>query len=109
MKTFLGILSAVIAIALIFFQAHVPVNAQISPDSRIDRIESELVGIRIQLNQLAAHRAAPGVSVPVPATPRVPQRSSPPSNENFDRLATLVIELKERVNTLEAKVARLTR
>lgn len=109
MKAFLVVLGIVTAIALILWQSHLPVQAQVSPDSRINRIETELVGIRIQLNQLAASRSTPGVSVPTPSPSRNPQRTNPPSNANYDRLATLVIELKERVNALEAKVAKLER
>jgi hypothetical protein len=67
------------------------------------------VGIRIQLNQLAANRSTPGVSVPIPSASRNPPRTNPPPNANYDQLATLVIELKERVNALEAKVAKLER
>jgi hypothetical protein len=71
--------------------------------SQVSRIES-------QLAQLSG-RPLPQASTPnqpVPQiTPRTNRRQVSSSDPMFDRLATLVIELKERVQSLEAQVAEL--
>lgn len=69
-------------------------------ESRLDRIEG----------QLGQSRASPS-----PGAPTTPSQS-PRSRRNlsqqerdrmFDRLATLAIELKEQINALQARVAKL--
>jgi uncharacterized protein YceH (UPF0502 family) len=77
-------------------------QAQVNLESRVIRLENELFAIQSQLSQLTAYRPAPRTSVPAPAQPN---RAVP--NSQFDRLATLVIELKERINKLEAQVQKL--
>lgn len=72
----------------------------------INSIESRLNRIESQLNQFG--RFAP----PMPPNPR-PSRSNSGRNtplsrdQMFDRLATLVIELKQQVNKLETRVSKL--
>ncbi len=89
-------------------QACSPAQAQAGLDSRVSRLETELVGIQTRLNQIEASRSRQGVSVPVLVAPSGDRRGgSPPSADpQFDRLATLVIELKERVTALEARLNR---
>ncbi len=80
--------------------------------------EAERINNRIDINQLRrdvqrlnqpsrTNRPTDINGVSVPTTR---ERFNPPvgaSDPMFDRLATLVIELKERVQLLEAKVAQL--
>ena len=94
---------------LIVAQVFTPVQAQISVESRINRLESDLAGIRSQLNQSSGNRSSTGVNVPTPSAPSSSRRTAINSDPRFDRLATLVIELKERINTLEQKVDQLQR
>jgi biopolymer transport protein ExbB/TolQ len=74
-----------------------------------NRIESRLNQIEAQLNQLRRSES-----------PRAPSSSPPPSpinsgrnrrqlnrDEMFDRLATLVIELREQLRELEARVSKV--
>ena len=89
-------------------------NAQsIGLESRISRLETELFQVRSRLSNLESQISRVERPAPTPSPTRSPQRSSPrqptisPSPEMFDRLATLVIELKERIQTLETKVAAL--
>ncbi|MBE9012702.1 hypothetical protein IQ250_21100 [Pseudanabaenaceae cyanobacterium LEGE 13415] len=98
----------VTALILITIQLFSPTQAQVGlVESRLSRIESQLVGIQSQINQLSANRPAPRVSVPTPSNLPIPSRPSRFSDAQFDRLATLVIESRDRIQALEEKVARL--
>ncbi|GAB4174528.1 MAG: hypothetical protein Fur006_04390 [Coleofasciculaceae cyanobacterium] len=94
-------------------------------ESRIARLESENFQLRSQLNRIESQLAQlTGQSTASRReTPSLPQKPSPnpsasqsrsrtnrsalSSDPMFERLATLVIELKERVQTLEAQVAQM--
>ncbi len=106
MKTFVVVgIAALILIATQFFA---PADAQIGlVESRLSRVETELVGIQSQLSQLSAERPRAGVSVPSPSISPSPVRSLKYTDAQFDRLATLVIESRDRIKTLEDKVAKL--
>jgi hypothetical protein len=103
------IIACFTVLILVSLQAFSPTQAQVSVDSRINRLESDLAGIRSQLNQLSGSRPSAGVNVPTPSVPAGSRRTAYLSNSQFDRLATLVVELKERINNLEARVGRLER
>jgi hypothetical protein len=91
-----------------------PVFAQSGVDSRVSRLEAEITTLRGQLNQLQSqvnrlgNRSNSGVSAPRVEVSE-PEYSAPNSipKSMFDRLATLVIELKERIDKLEARIAAL--
>ncbi|BAU14456.1 hypothetical protein LEP3755_50030 [Leptolyngbya sp. NIES-3755] len=107
MKRFL-IVVGITALILTTFQLFSPAQAQIGlVESRIARLESVVVGIQSQLSQLGTNRPAPRVSVPSPSTVRLPSSPSKFTDAQFDRLATLVIESRDRIQALEEKVARL--
>ncbi|KAB8335588.1 hypothetical protein SD80_004615 [Scytonema tolypothrichoides VB-61278] len=77
-------------------------------ESRINRIEA-LLG-QSGRSSLWDGRSAPSPSGGVTTTPstRSGRTVSPQEREKmFDRLATLVIELKQQVNALEGRVAKL--
>lgn len=102
------IIASVSALILIVTQLFSPAQAQIGlVESRLTRVESELIGIRSQLNQLSGNRSAPGVSVPAASNLPIPSRPSRLSDAQFDRLATLVIESRDRIKALEDRVAKL--
>lgn len=70
----------------------------------INALESRLSRIESQLDQLR------GIRTPRPATPAPGNRTNQTQlgrEQMFDRLATLVIELKQQVNKLEARVSKL--
>lgn len=79
--------------------------------SRVARIELDVSQLRSQLSQLAAQQnrpsppRPPGRSTPAPRPGDTPLAEDP----TFRRLATLVIELRDRIATLEAEVAELQR
>ncbi len=94
---------------LLPLQACSPAQAQAGLDSRVSRLETDLVGIQTRLNQLEASRSSQGASVPTPTASsgdRRGHRQLLSADPQFDRLATLVIELKERVTALEAPLNR---
>lgn len=79
--------------------------------SQLNRLESQVArqGRRIESQRLESQRQSqtgdnlPGSS---PSPPRL-KPSEPTEEEQFDRLATLVIELKEQLEELEARVVLL--
>lgn len=94
-------------------KAQVPVGL----DSRLARLEAENLQLRSQISRIESELnrlqgrtpSRPNLSTPVrPSTsPTVPYRGSTStlsSDPMFQRLATLVIELKERIQALEAQV-----
>ncbi len=108
-----------LAIALFFLgflalslQPHIPAQAQAGLDSRVSRLETELLGIQSRLSQLGASLSRPGVSVPAPILPSGDRRGDQQSlstDPQFDRLATLLIELKERVTATETRLTAIER
>ena len=86
-------------------------------ESRISRLEVDNYQLRSQLNQLESqldaisqsqHRIAQGNRTAPPVFPQGnKQRLS--NDQMFDRLATLVIELKQRKSQLEVQVAELNK
>lgn len=94
-------------------------SAQASLDlsARLGRLESEFFSVRSQLNSLESqvYRLSnridfPGLTPPIePARIPLPPREvvDSPNKEQFDRFATLLIELKEQINALEARFSQL--
>ena len=103
------ILVVSLAVGLIFVTGLLPVQAESSfLTSRINQIESRLSRLGSQLNQVQSqvNRLAGG-SAPV-AQP-VPQSTvnDPSLEAQFDNLAILAIELRDRIIDLETRLADL--
>lgn len=110
MGRFLAIASLVLLLLLVS-QMHLPVEAQPGLDSRVSRLESDLVGIQNRLNQLQGSVSRQG-GISTPALGSLSEQRSrrvTSADPQFDRLATLVIELKERVTSLEERLTRFER
>ncbi len=80
-------------------------------ESRINNLEADLNRVQSQLNQIQSQMGQTRLS-PSPRTtltPRQPSRnlSQTERDKMFDRLATLVVELKQQVNKLETRVSQL--
>ncbi|QMS92385.1 hypothetical protein HUN01_34130 [Nostoc edaphicum CCNP1411] len=81
-------------------------------ESRINNLEADFNRVESRLNQIESQLGRTGQS-PSPRTtltPRQPTGSRGNLSQQdrmFDRLATLVIELKQQVNKLEERVAKL--
>jgi predicted RNase H-like nuclease (RuvC/YqgF family) len=87
-------------------------------ESRISRLEADNFQMRSQINRLesqlsglSGHSLSPNPSLAnsAPSVPPRANRQVSSSDPMFDRLATLVIELKERVKALETQVSQLQR
>lgn len=93
--------------------AAMPVSATID-ESRISRLESDMYRLQTEVSQLSSQlrRLDRGSDlttpnpVDVPAIDRSPTTTAP-SDPMFDRLATLVIELKRRMDGLEERLVEL--
>ncbi len=82
-------------------------------ESRLNALELDFRNLELRINQLESqlNQTRRGVSPRTPATstPNNRGRNQPQLSREqmFDRLATLVIELKQQVNQLEARVSKL--
>lgn len=101
-------LGVIVAIALLLSLLQSPAIAQFSGlEARVSRLESSNSSLRSQISRLESQldrvsRAA-GVSVPT-APPLASDPSTPTAladDPTFRRLATLVIELRDRIEALE--------
>jgi outer membrane murein-binding lipoprotein Lpp len=90
-----------------------PVSSQ-QTDFRVNNLESDLRGLEIRLNQLeltVAQQIRPSGSRTsnntLPQTGSARTRLPSERDRLIDRLSTLVVELKQQVNTLEKRVTQL--
>ena len=113
----IGIICLAFLVGLLIFPPLTSAQSTAALASRLSRLETENFQLRSQINriesqlstltqQVPSQNRSPNPPAPAPSVPRTPPRvlSSDPM---FDRLATLVIELKERIQDLEVKVAEL--
>jgi len=89
-----------------------PAQAQFSnTDFRVSQLETEVGNLRSQVNRLAA-RVDRGTPMPQPSPPSAPNLAPDrgliaATDPQFTRLANLVIELREAVSDLQARVRTL--
>ncbi|HEY9846421.1 MAG TPA: hypothetical protein V6D03_09505 [Candidatus Caenarcaniphilales bacterium] len=108
------LLCATLLLVVIVWGSLAPASASLQLESRIRALEVDISGIELQLNQIEAQLNQPRRSVS-PQAPSAPaplnrgRKSQSQLNRDpmFDRLATLVVELKQQINNLETRVARL--
>ena len=79
-------------------------------DSRINQLEFQLRSLQTQVSQLQSQRprASSGSSDRPDLAPASSSFNDPTLDEQFDNLATLVIELNQRTAALEAKFSETT-
>jgi outer membrane murein-binding lipoprotein Lpp len=81
-------------------------------ESRIYNLEADFNRVESRLNQIESQLGSSRQS-PSPRTRLTPRQSTgsrrnlSQQDQMFDRLATLVVELKQQVNKLEARVSKL--
>lgn len=90
---------------------HTPSGASSLIDSRINQLEFQVRSVQTQLNQLQNQLPNPGGSS-VSQSPSPIHRGSVPDelslDEQFDNLATLVIEINQRVKVLENQISSVS-
>jgi hypothetical protein len=97
---------------LVFFlQSRTPAQTTTQLESRLSRLEFENNSLRTSLNQLEAQVSRLSSSAGIDFSPssadapgRAPAATTLAEDPTFKRLATLVIELKERVVAVEERV-----
>lgn len=93
-------------------------QASINDSSRISRLETEIFTLRSQLNRLESevsrlrrqNQSPATISVPEVVPPDSPSNRSPNEPtlaEQFDNLAILAIELKDRINSIEERLSEI--
>ncbi|MEO8892198.1 MAG: hypothetical protein ABI417_11800 [Coleofasciculaceae cyanobacterium] len=112
----IGVISLSIIFALTILSSRTLAQSSAALESRISRVESDNFQLRSQIanleSQVATIKGQSSSQTPIirPQAPLVPSRTNrqvTSSDPMFDRLATLVIELKQRVQALEAQVSKL--
>lgn len=102
-------------LSLLFFllvlRGCTPVQAQTQIGSRLNNLEVSVSSLRSQINRLESQISKQGRPTSrassAPSAESKLGRSVYSSDPMFDRLATLVIELKERINEVEARLSKL--
>ncbi|MBD1937353.1 hypothetical protein [Microcoleus sp. FACHB-68] len=100
-------------LGLVILQTFKPAQAQSGADARVSRLESEVYNLRAQISRLESqvyrlnNRAGSSASTSTtreiePEPEYIPPRAVP--DPMFSRLATLVIELKERIDGIDARL-----
>jgi cell division protein FtsB len=109
----IGIICLALLVTLTILSSRTLAQSSFALESRISALEAENFQLRSQITRIESQLT--GLSRQSPADPiRVPSQVPPRANQQvsssdpmFKRLATLVIELKERIQALEAQVAEL--
>lgn len=97
-----SLLAAMIAVLL--WQSPAPAQFGLS-DFRLNQLSSEVAALRLQVGQLQAQIGGSRTVAPASPTPRIAQTPRLPiSPDQFDRLATLVIETREDVRALDDRL-----
>ena len=100
------ILGFALVLVIVVLQVFTPVQASSALETRVYRLESENFELRSRLGRLESQISGASVGQAVRPSPRS-NRSAPSLDARFDRLATLVIELKEQVDGLQARLSKL--
>lgn len=110
----------IFGLTLLLVFAGTSAQGSVADATRIARLESEIFSLRSQINRLQSDvarlgrqpAASPPISRPQPpedsppmSTPRQPD--DPSLAQQFDNLAILAIELKERITTVEQRLAEI--
>lgn len=103
-STFVGLIIVLALLLTLLWQSPAPAQFGLS-DFRLNQLSAEVAALRLQVSQLQSQLGAGRNPAPVPATPRIaPTPQLPISPDQFDRLATLVIETREDIRAIEERL-----
>jgi uncharacterized coiled-coil protein SlyX len=108
-KVFLIVILSILLLSILFLRSEFAQSQSLDGlNTRMSRVESENAQLRIRINRLEnqLRRIRPSTSQPSTEPIYQPPASSS-QDPMFDRLATLVIELKERIVALEKRLDSL--
>lgn len=102
----LGLILTIAVLVVLLLQNRSMAQGAANFQADINQLRLQVSQLQSQVAQLAGRQ-----SYPVPGTPspnRAPRRPGDPTDAQIiDRLATLAIEAKDRLNALESRIARL--
>ena len=101
-KPFVWFLSALLVLSIWLGPAKASTSLT---DSRINQLEFQLRSLQNQVSQLQSQLPRSGSSSTRPSPGAASPAFEPSLDEQFDNLATLVIELSQRVLALESQAA----
>jgi predicted RNase H-like nuclease (RuvC/YqgF family) len=109
-------LTSLVIVGFVFLPGRLAAQSTAQLESRLGRLESDNYQLRAEINRLQSQiysLSRPGTRLPEAsssAAPTIaPPRPNPTTTPIVERLATLLIELKERVTNVEARMTRLER
>lgn len=110
----MGIIAIALFLLSTVFQLRTAAQGYSGLESRLSNLEGDVRQLRAQMSRLESQATsitppypAPARSAPIPTPSRDRNRGNYSSDPMFDRLATLVVELKQRVSQLEQQVGDL--
>lgn len=102
----LGLLFTTTIAILLIWQSDTQAQATFNLQSDISQLRSQVQQLRSEVSQLRQGN----IAIPSNSTPSIPRPTRPSAlgdRQIIDRLATLAIEAKDRLNALESKVFKL--
>jgi uncharacterized protein involved in type VI secretion and phage assembly len=90
---------------LLVWQSNTPAQATFNLQNDINQLRSQMQQLRAEVSQLRQGNTIP--FNPTPSISRPPRPSTLSDRQMIDRLATLAIEAKDRLNALESRVSKL--
>lgn len=99
-----GLILIGVVLALLVLQSRTPAQSSANLQADVYQLKFQVSQLQAQINQLSRQ----GYPAPTNAAPtRVSGSPQLDDRQIVDRLATLAIEAKERLNALEARVTKL--
>ncbi|MBD1862813.1 MULTISPECIES: hypothetical protein [Trichocoleus] len=106
--------TGLVIVGLVLLPGRLAAQSTALLESRLARLESDGYQLRAEISRLEAQiysLSRSGTRLPEPSRPAAPAitppRPTPATTPILDRLATLLIELKERVTNVEARMTQL--
>ncbi|HEY9909812.1 MAG TPA: hypothetical protein V6D18_19650 [Thermosynechococcaceae cyanobacterium] len=99
-----GAIAAIAVLVILLFQSRTPAQSASNLQADIFALRSEVSQLRAQVSQLGGRGYSPR---PVPSQSRTVAGERLTDSQVVDRLATLAIEAKDRLKSLEARVSKL--